>query len=172
MPKSFSGRPSLRTLLLLDHLGGKQLRQRGSKDRGNNQQYEHRVEHLLVQQPHPRRVESVVADQGRSERGSNLRQRQRPHRQPRLTRVAESTAGYGRSDSFADDQRSNDACNQPELLEDSLRYRIGGNKEASDNEEDWNEESAPHEFQLFLRRMVMSRRIDRYSGQESSDDVW
>jgi hypothetical protein len=40
-------------------------------------------------------------------------------------------------------------------VDDGLAYRDGGDQEARDNEEDWNEQSLADEFQLFLRGVAL-----------------
>ena len=105
---------SLCARLLFDHSGREQLCHDWSENRGHDQKHQHRVEHLVVQQPYPRLIERVIADQRGGERGRNLRQRQRPHRQSRLTPVAKSATSDGRGDSFSKDQGNNHARNQPE----------------------------------------------------------
>jgi len=49
-----------------------------------------------------------VADQRGGERRGYLRQRQRPRRQSRRTRVTKGVAGDGRSDPLSQNQESND----------------------------------------------------------------
>src|SRR6516225_7285928 len=133
--------------------------------------HQHRIEYLIGQQPLPGGIESVVADQRGGKRGGNLRQRQRPHGQSCLTRVAKGATGYGGGDSLSQDQGNNQTRNQPETVQDRLPYGDRDNQEARDDEENWNEKSLPEEYQLFLRRVAGGRGIDRSSGQEGTDDV-
>src|SRR3974377_1457957 len=95
--------------------------------------------------------------------------RHRPHRQSCLARVAKGATGDRRCDSLPRDQSSNHACDEPEMLEDSLPYGDGCDQEAGDNEEDWNEQGLAEEFQLFLRGVTSAGGIDPPSAQKRTD---
>ena len=93
------------------------LGQHRTKDRRREHQHEHSVEYAIVEQAMTGRAQRVVGDQARGERGSDLRQRQRPDRQLLIAAVAEGPARDPGGDPFADEQGGDDASNEQEVVD-------------------------------------------------------
>src|SRR6516165_286708 len=164
-------RRSFGTRLFLDHPRREQLGQDGSQNRGDNYQHQYRVEYFLAQQRLTRGVERFVANQRSSQRRGHLRQRECPHGQPGLTRVAKCATSNRSCNSLSQDQRKNHARDEPEMAEDSLCYGSGDDQKAHHNEEDRNEEGPAEEIEFFFCRVVTNSSIDRQSGKKGSDDI-
>ena len=84
-----------------EHAGRESFRQDPAENGSDQHQDEHRIEHSFIQHPLTVGVDRVIGDKCCGERGSDLRQRQRPCRQPRCGRVAKGAANDRRGNPFS-----------------------------------------------------------------------
>jgi hypothetical protein len=147
------------------------LGQNGTEQRCCKHQNKHDVEHPIVQQPLPGRIERLMRNQRCRERGGNLWQRERPDRQLLIQTVSVCAAYKPRGRPFAAQQGRDDARNNQKIVENPVHELDRINQKAGNDKEDWNKQRLAEKLKLCAGWRFARRSIDRKARKKRAYDA-
>src|SRR6202035_4556692 len=114
-------------------------------------------EHSIVEQLLTGRAERFMRDQCRGKRGGNLWQRERPNRELFILVVAKRATHHPGGYPLADEQGSDDAGNEQEVVENPVNKGDRVDQESGNDKEDRNEQRFTQKLKLDASRRVLRR---------------
>ena len=107
-----------------------------------------------------------MRNQCRGKRGGNLWQRERPNREPFIQAIAKHVTHQPGGYPLADEQGTDDAGNEQEVVENPVNKGDRIDQESGDDEENWNEQRFTQKLKLDTRWRVLCRGVDGESRKE------
>ena len=112
-----------------------------------------------------------MRDQCRGKRGGNLWQRERPDRELFIPAVAKRATHAPGGYPLADEQGTDDAGNEQEVVENPVNKGDRVDQESGNDKEDRNEQRFTHKLKLDTSWRVLCRGVDGEARKERTHDA-